>query len=120
MVRWLQTTALAAMTAGQGERDPHDAPFGTTRGSLSTLLLSRSWRYRLSELNTHLINQTDVLTLPLPERLRLLYPVLRVATHRPARHNVRLPDPNRRAHSRATNGIRAGTGKIELNGGRKP
>ena len=49
-VRWLETTALKAMTAGQGERDPHDAPFGTTRGSLSTFLLNRSWRYRLAEL----------------------------------------------------------------------
>jgi hypothetical protein len=77
-VRWLETTALSAMTAGQGERDPHDAPFGTTRGSLSTFLLSRSWRYRVTELNIHLTNQTDVLTLPLPERLRFLYPVLRL------------------------------------------
>ncbi len=77
-VRWLEATALSAMTAGQGERDPHDMPFGTTRGSLSTFLLRPSWRYRLTELNIHLTNQTDVLTLPLPERLRFLYPVLRL------------------------------------------
>ena len=66
------------MTTGQGEHDPHDARFGTTRGSLSTFLLSRSWRYRLAELNFHLTNQTDVLTMPLPERLRFLYPLLRL------------------------------------------
>jgi hypothetical protein len=78
MVRWLEATALNAMTMGQGERDPHDAPFGTTRGSLSTFILNRSWRYRLAELGTHLTNQADVLAVPLPERLRLLYPILRL------------------------------------------
>ena len=78
MERWLETTALNAMTRGQGEYDPHDARFGTTRGSLSTFLLSRSWRYWLAELNNHLTNQTDALNVPLPERLRFLYPVLRL------------------------------------------
>ena len=90
--RWLETTALNAMTIGQGERDPHDARFGTTRGSLSTLLLSRSWRYWLAELNVHLTNQTDVLTVPLPERLRFLYPVLRLplwAWRHAAKHRIR-------------------------------
>ena len=77
-VRWLEATALNAMTTGQGEHDPHDVRFGTTRGSLSTFLLSRSWRYRLAELSIHLTNQTDVLTVPLPERLQFLYPVLRL------------------------------------------
>jgi hypothetical protein len=76
-VRWLEATALNAMISGRGERDPHDVRFGTTRGSLSTFLLSRSWRYRLAELNVHLTNQSDVLAVPLPERLRFLYPVLR-------------------------------------------
>jgi hypothetical protein len=78
IMRWLEATALNAMTTGQGEHDPHEARFGTTRGSLSTFLLSRSWRYRLAELGTHLTNQTDVLAVPLPERLRLLYPILRL------------------------------------------
>jgi hypothetical protein len=77
-VRWLEATALHAMTAGHGEQDPHEARFGTTRGSLSTFLLSGSWRYRLKELNLHLNNQTDMLTIPLPERLRFLYPLLRL------------------------------------------
>jgi hypothetical protein len=77
-VRWLEATALSAMIAGQGEHDPHERRFGTTRGSLSTFLLSRSWRYRLKELNLHLNNQTDMLTIPLPEQLRFLYPFLRL------------------------------------------
>ena len=40
-LRWLVATALNAMTTGQGEHDPHEKRFGTTRGSLSTFLLSR-------------------------------------------------------------------------------
>jgi hypothetical protein len=77
-VRWLEATALQAMTAGAGEHDPHGTWFGTTRGSLSTFFLGESWRYRLAELHLHLTNPTDVLTVPLPERLRLLYPVMRL------------------------------------------
>jgi hypothetical protein len=78
ITHWLEATALAAMTSDQGEHEPRDARFGTTRGSLSTLLLSRSWLYRLAELKLHLINQTDVLTLPLPKRLWFIYPLLRL------------------------------------------
>jgi hypothetical protein len=91
-VRWLEATALNAMTTGQGEHDPHGARFGTTRGSLSTFFLSQSWRYRLAELNVHLTNQADVLTLPLPERLQFLYPFLRLplwAWRHAAKHRVR-------------------------------
>jgi hypothetical protein len=77
-VRWLEATALNAITTGLGEREPREERFGTTRGSLSTFLLGRSWRYRLSELGIHLINQTDVLAVPLPERLRFLYPFMRL------------------------------------------
>jgi Uncharacterised nucleotidyltransferase len=75
---WLETTAVRTMTIGQGERDPHAARFGTTRGSLSTYLLSSSWRYRLAELNIHLTNQTDVQTMQLPEFAWFLYSVLRL------------------------------------------
>jgi hypothetical protein len=77
-VRWLEMTALNAMLLGQGEHDPHGVRFGTTRGSLSTFLLSRNWRYWLAELNIHLTNQADVLTLSLPKWLRFLYPLLRL------------------------------------------
>jgi Uncharacterised nucleotidyltransferase len=77
-LRWLETTALNAMTAGHGEQDPHEVRFGTTRGSLSTFLLSRSWRYQLAELGIQLTNPADVLTLALPRPLQFLYPVLRL------------------------------------------
>jgi hypothetical protein len=77
-VRWLEATALSAMTAGQGEDDPHERRFGTTRGSLSTFLLSQSWCYKLKELKLQMINQTDMLTMPFPKALRFLYPVLRL------------------------------------------
>ena len=77
-LRWLEATALNAMTTGQDEHDPHDVRFGTTRGSLSTFLLNRSWRYQLAELGIHLTNPTDILTIPLPQPLQFLYPVLRL------------------------------------------
>jgi hypothetical protein len=77
-MRWLELTALQAIATGRGERDPHQVRFGTTRGSLSTFLLNRSWRYHLAELGIHLTNPTDVLTIPLPRPLQFLYPVLRL------------------------------------------
>jgi Uncharacterised nucleotidyltransferase len=77
-MRWLEATALNAMTTGEREREPREKRFGTTRGSLSTFLLSPSRHYRLAELRLHLINQTDVLSVPLPEWLRFLYPLLRL------------------------------------------
>jgi hypothetical protein len=78
IAHWLEATALAVMTSDRGEHHPHDARFGTTRGSLSSFLLSPSWRYRLAEIKVHLVNQTDVLTLPLPKPLWFLYPLLRL------------------------------------------
>ena len=77
-IRWLEATALEAMTTGHGEQDARDARFGMTRGSLSTFLLSGSWHYRLKELSLHLNNQTDILMMPLSERLRFLSPFLRL------------------------------------------
>src|SRR5262249_54966370 len=77
-MRWLQATALNALTAGHEEREPHEVRFGTTRGSLSALLLRQSWRYRVGELRNLLTNETDVLALPLPERLWFLYPMIRL------------------------------------------
>ena len=77
-VNWLQRTALNAMTGGLGEREPRVVRFGTTRGSLSAFLLNQSWRYRLAELHNLLTNETDVMAVPLPERFRFLYPILRL------------------------------------------
>src|SRR5262249_40375230 len=58
--RWLEATALNAITTSQGEHQSRERRFGTTRGSLSTILLSGSWRYALSELRLQLTNPTDV------------------------------------------------------------
>jgi hypothetical protein len=76
--RWLEATALKAMTTGQGQQDPHGVRFGTTLGTLSAFLLNRSWRYQLAELGGLLTNPTDARTVPLPQQLRFLYPVLRL------------------------------------------
>jgi Uncharacterised nucleotidyltransferase len=78
ILRWLESTALNAMTAGNSEIAPRDMLFGTTRGSLSSLLLSRKWRYWLAELTNHSICEADVLTLSLPSELKFLYPLLRL------------------------------------------
>src|SRR5262249_48663507 len=78
VVRWLEGTALKALTADGGERAPHDTRFGTTRGSLSAFFLRQSWRYHLAELRNLLANETDILAVPLPEQLRFLYPILRL------------------------------------------
>jgi hypothetical protein len=77
-LRWLEATALRAMTAGNSELEPRQILFGTTRGSLSCFLLSRNWRYRLAELQMLATCETDILTLSLPKRLQFLYPILRV------------------------------------------
>ena len=88
-VRWLQRTALNAMTSGRDERRPLDVRFGTLRGSLSALLLGQSWRYRFTELRNLLTNQADMLLLPLPKRFRFLYPVLATAALDLAAHSRR-------------------------------
>ena len=96
-MRWLEATALKSMTMGHGEHDPHEVRFGTMRGSLSTFLLNRSWRYQLTELGIQLTNPTDVLTVPLPQPLRFLYPVLRLplwAWRHTVQHNARRQQTN--------------------------
>jgi hypothetical protein len=100
-MRWLEATALKTMTTGQGEHDPHEVPFGTTRGSISTVLLSRSWRYKLAELGIQLTNPTDVLTLPLPQAMRFLYPVLRLPLW-VWRHTVQHNSQRQKTHRRRT------------------
>jgi len=76
--RWLEQAALLTMTAGHGEQEPLYARFGTTIGSLSAFLLRKSWRYRLAEFRNLVTNQADVLAVPLPERFRFLYPIMRL------------------------------------------
>jgi hypothetical protein len=74
-VRWLETIAMQAMTA---DRIPTDLPLGTTRSSLARFLSGRDWRYWLAEIKVYAISPVDILMLPLPEHLQLLYPVLRL------------------------------------------
>jgi hypothetical protein len=73
--RWLETIAIKAMTA---DRIPTDLPFGTTWSSLARFLLGRDWHYWLAEIKVYATSPVDILMLPLPERLQLLYPVLRL------------------------------------------
>jgi hypothetical protein len=77
-MRWLEATALKAMTARGGELEPHKLLFGTTRGRISSFLLGHDRRYWLAELKSLLICQTDVLMLGLPKHLHFLYPLLRL------------------------------------------
>jgi hypothetical protein len=74
-VRWLEGMAINALTA---ELEPTEQAFGTTRNNLSLFFLRREWRYWLAELEDHLISPVDILTLPLPQHLRGLYPFLRL------------------------------------------
>ena len=74
-VRWLERIAMNAITS---DLEPTEQPFGTTRNNLSHFVLRREWRYWLAELENHLISPVDILTLPLPERLAALYPILRL------------------------------------------
>jgi Uncharacterised nucleotidyltransferase len=84
-VRWLDTIAMKAITA---DLEPTEQLFGTTRNSLSHFLLARDWRYWLAELKHHLISPVDILTLPLPKQLQVLYPMLRLPLWL-LRHSIR-------------------------------
>jgi hypothetical protein len=74
-VQWLEAMAMQAVTA---DLEPTEQRFGTTWNNLSLFLLKRDWRYWLTELDNHLTSPVDILRLPLPKQLRVLYPVLRL------------------------------------------
>jgi len=74
-VRWLEAIAMQTITA---DLEPTEQLFGTTLNNLSLFLLNREWRYWLAELENHLISPVDILMLPLPDQLRVLYPLLRL------------------------------------------
>ena len=76
-LRWLESTALNAMTAGNGEIEPKDT-VRNYKGQLSCFLLRPSWRYRMAEMKLHSVCEADVLTVSLPDSLRFLYPLLRL------------------------------------------
>jgi hypothetical protein len=74
-VRWLEALAMNAMTA---DRDPTEVRFGPTLNALARFLLRSDLHYLLAELKVYSISPVDILTLPLPERLQLVYPTLRL------------------------------------------
>jgi hypothetical protein len=75
VVQRLEAIAMKAMTA---ETEPTEQALGTFWANLSHFLLDPSWRYWLAELKVQLISPVDILTLPLTDKLQLLYPALRI------------------------------------------
>ena len=74
-VRWLEALTMNAMTA---DREPTEVRFGATLNALARFLLRSDWYYSLAELKIYSISPVDILTLPLPNQLRALYPFLRL------------------------------------------
>lgn len=74
-VRWLNAISMRAMTA---DREPTAVPFGTTLDSVARFLLGRNWDYWLAEIGAYATSPPDILMLPLPKRLKLFYPALRL------------------------------------------
>jgi hypothetical protein len=74
-VRWLDAIAMKAITA---DLEVTERWFGTTWNSLALFLLDSDWRYRLAELKDYSTSPVDILTLPLPKELQVLYPALRL------------------------------------------
>ncbi|QNA82823.1 nucleotidyltransferase family protein [Sphingomonas sp. So64.6b] len=77
-VRKLVAVALDIMTGPGAEAEIADRRFGQARLIRARFLLSRDWRDLGVNLVTHMTALEDVLAVPLPSRLHLLYPVLRV------------------------------------------
>ncbi|MGY4397191.1 hypothetical protein ACVWZA_002382 [Sphingomonas sp. UYAg733] len=77
-VRKLVAVALDIMTGPGAEAEIADRRFGQARLIRARFLLSRDWRDLGVNLVTHMTALEDVLAIPLPSRLHLLYPVLRV------------------------------------------
>ncbi|HXQ52402.1 MAG TPA: nucleotidyltransferase family protein [Stellaceae bacterium] len=75
--RLLVAAALFAMTRGGAVAEPYDLAFGQSWINLSAYLLG-GWNFKLEQLRRDLVSEEDWLTCPLPDRLNLLYPMLRV------------------------------------------
>jgi hypothetical protein len=74
----IPTVGVLATTTSEGQGPtslPARSDSARPAAAFRRILLRRDWR-RLAELNLHLTNRTDVRTMPLPERLRFLYPIL--------------------------------------------
>jgi hypothetical protein len=77
-VHTLVRIALDLLMAGEGETEPHDQRFSTTRVNLSHYRLRSDWRYWLAEMRFNLVAPHDWQSCPLPPALAPLYPLLRV------------------------------------------
>jgi hypothetical protein len=73
-----EALALDAMLGGGAETELSARAFGTLRVCLSLFFLGQGWRYALYEFRRYLVSPSDVLTLPLPNWLSWLYPILRL------------------------------------------
>lgn len=74
----LERTALWAISPGSEEKEPMDVFLGGARINFSHLRLRPDWRYRASELKSYMVAPDDLVLLPLPAGLHVLYPVLRL------------------------------------------
>jgi hypothetical protein len=78
MARRLATTALRLMARGHGEIGPDDTLFGSVAVSLPRFLLRPGWRFKWSVLKIALTTAQDLALVPVSERWRFLYPVMRL------------------------------------------
>jgi hypothetical protein len=72
--RWLTIAGTNAMTAAA----PAESVFRGSRNDLSHFFFSSDRRYLFAEMRAHLLSPVDILTLPLPRKLQILYPLLRL------------------------------------------
>jgi len=89
----LVAIALDAMGGAGGAVELDDRPLGNLRIELSHFLLDRGGLHWLSELRAKLVGGHDLINMPLPPALSVLYPLLRMPSWawRRASHMVRKP-----------------------------
>lgn len=97
--RWLERTALNAMTKGNAETELDNASFDRLPILISHFMLGRGWRFATNQLWNKLNRPYDLLYGTLPNWLRFLYPLVRVTSWIKRRGRERpLPVPPKAAH----------------------
>jgi hypothetical protein len=76
--RCLVWCALRAMTRGKAQVEIHDLSLGSTLVSLSNILLLPTWRLAGAQLLAMSVSLDDLVEVPLPRSLHVLYPLLRL------------------------------------------
>jgi Uncharacterised nucleotidyltransferase len=76
-VRWLERTAMMAITAAPPDVERPNMHLGVKRESLAQILLLPSWRYSLAELRTLLVTPEDIKQLGPGQRISLAYLLVR-------------------------------------------